>query len=212
MLQIPRLGIKPHPRFGCDFSGVRVHTDAKPADSAQAVQALAYTVGRDIVFGAGQFSPQDGAARRLLAHALTHVLQQDGGSANAIQTRPATERPGDPLEEEADRTANAMMGPSTLRTEQRLGGSLPWKPLSWRNAFESWGRIQPRPAAKLCWGGSHWRHGGRSVGLFHGTSPGGWGERQRGDSHRQNAPSALQSVRPVTKAEWHPKKAVISCW
>jgi hypothetical protein len=64
------------PRFGADFSGVRVHTDAQAAESAQAINARAYTVGRDVVFGAGQYAPQTGAGRRLIAHELAHVVQQ----------------------------------------------------------------------------------------------------------------------------------------
>ncbi|CAG0963911.1 hypothetical protein METP1_00866 [Methanosarcinales archaeon] len=64
------------PRFGHDFSQVRVHTGAKAAESALAVNALACTVGRDIVFGAGQYAPDTGAGRQLIAHELTHVVQQ----------------------------------------------------------------------------------------------------------------------------------------
>lgn len=67
------------PRFGHDFSGVRVHADAKAAESAQAVDALAYTVGRNIVFGSGQYSPETNAGQQLLAHELTHVRQQANG-------------------------------------------------------------------------------------------------------------------------------------
>jgi Domain of unknown function (DUF4157) len=66
------------PRFGHDFSHVRVHADEKAAESAQALQARAYTVGSNIVFGAGQFEPGAHAGRGLLAHELTHVLQQQG--------------------------------------------------------------------------------------------------------------------------------------
>jgi outer membrane protein OmpA-like peptidoglycan-associated protein len=64
------------PRFGQDFSQVRVHTDAKAADSANAVHAHAYTVGKDIVFGRGQHSTHAETSRHLLAHELTHVVQQ----------------------------------------------------------------------------------------------------------------------------------------
>ncbi|MBV8900942.1 MAG: DUF4157 domain-containing protein [Verrucomicrobia bacterium] len=66
-------------RFGQDFSQVRVHTDAKSAESARAVNARAYTVGRDIVFGAGQYAPETETGRRLLAHELVHTTQQRGG-------------------------------------------------------------------------------------------------------------------------------------
>jgi uncharacterized protein DUF4157 len=68
-------------RFGHDFSRVRVHSAAAAERSALDVNANAYTVGRDIVFGAGQFAPQTHAGRRLIAHELTHVLQQSGVDA-----------------------------------------------------------------------------------------------------------------------------------
>jgi outer membrane protein OmpA-like peptidoglycan-associated protein len=71
------------PRFGQDFSQVRVHTDAKAADSANAVHAHAYTVGRDIVFGSGRYPTHAGASRHLLAHELTHVVQQTAGGVGA---------------------------------------------------------------------------------------------------------------------------------
>jgi hypothetical protein len=67
-------------RFQHDFSHVRVHADQKAADSARAVDALAYTVGRDIVFDAGQYAPQTRTGRRLLAHELAHVVQQSSAS------------------------------------------------------------------------------------------------------------------------------------
>lgn len=64
------------PRFGRDFSRVRVHTDGKANESAQVVNALAYTVGQDIVFGAKQYAPETTVGRQLMAHELTHVVQQ----------------------------------------------------------------------------------------------------------------------------------------
>lgn len=67
--------------FRHDFGNVRVHTDSKAAASARAVNALAYTVGRDIVFGAGQFAPGVRKTDELLAHELTHVVQQSQTTA-----------------------------------------------------------------------------------------------------------------------------------
>lgn len=64
-------------RFGHDFSRVRVHTNGKAAESAQAVNAHAYTVGHQIVFAANRYAPATAAGRHLLAHELTHVLQQE---------------------------------------------------------------------------------------------------------------------------------------
>jgi hypothetical protein len=94
-------------RFGQDFSGVRVHADPRAADSAAAVNALAYTVGNDIVFAAGQYSPGTGAGQELLAHELAHVVQ-DGAR---VPGRPTTisER-NDPAERSANALAASALG------------------------------------------------------------------------------------------------------
>lgn len=68
-------------RFGYDFSSVRIHTDPAAAQSAEEIGAHAYTVGSDIVFANNRYAPQSGAGRHLLAHELTHVVQQGLGSA-----------------------------------------------------------------------------------------------------------------------------------
>ena len=65
-------------RFGYDFSRVRVHSGADAELSAREVSARAYTVGSDVVFGAGSFAPGNREGRRLIAHELTHVVQQKG--------------------------------------------------------------------------------------------------------------------------------------
>lgn len=67
-------------RFGADFSLVRLHTDAQAIEMARAVNARAFTVGQDVVFGAGQYTPEISEGRKLLAHELTHVVQQVGGT------------------------------------------------------------------------------------------------------------------------------------
>ncbi len=64
------------PRLGASLAGVRVHTGADAAATARQVGARAFAVGRDVVFGAGQFAPATAAGRYVLAHELTHVLQQ----------------------------------------------------------------------------------------------------------------------------------------
>jgi hypothetical protein len=69
------------PRFGQDFSRVRVHADGTAADSARAVHAIAYTVGEHVVFGAGRYRPGDRAGLPLLVHELAHVSQAGNGSA-----------------------------------------------------------------------------------------------------------------------------------
>ncbi len=65
------------PRFGFDFSRVRIHTDDRAAVAAKGINARAFTIGRDVVFGAGQYQPESREGRRLLAHELAHVVQQD---------------------------------------------------------------------------------------------------------------------------------------
>jgi hypothetical protein len=84
------------PRFGHDFSRVRIHTDARAAESARAVNALAYTVGQDVVFGAGRYAPATPEGNGLLAHELVHTIQQadghrEGGPGGAHIQRAAME-------------------------------------------------------------------------------------------------------------------------
>ncbi len=78
------------PRFGRDFSGVRVHSDSRANKAAAAVQARAFTLGRDIVFGAGEYMPQSLEGQKLLAHELAHTVQQS--KAPAIATRTLLQR------------------------------------------------------------------------------------------------------------------------
>jgi hypothetical protein len=69
------------PVFGQDFSDVRIHTGGAAADSARSINASAYTVGRNVVFGAGKFAPGTSVGDRLLAHELTHVVQNGGAQS-----------------------------------------------------------------------------------------------------------------------------------
>jgi hypothetical protein len=101
------------PSFARDFSQVRVHDDARAARSASAVQARAYTVGRDLVFGASQYAPDNPAGRRLIAHELTHVMQQSvAGRENVLQR--------DPI---ADKAAEAQQKPDPASTKCWLSNS-----------------------------------------------------------------------------------------
>lgn len=99
------------PRFGHDFSHVRVHTNANAAESARAVNALAYTVGRDIVFGAGQFPSGTTESRRLLAHELAHVVQSAGRPATGALTMDCG--PSDPSEQAAKLAAQRVVSGET---------------------------------------------------------------------------------------------------
>ena len=92
------------PGFGHDFSGVRVHDDSKAAESAAAVSALAYTVGNHIVFGAGQYSPGTSDGNRLLAHELTHTIQQTAGKPKEVAGKA-----NDPLESEEEHPVDRVM-------------------------------------------------------------------------------------------------------
>ncbi len=69
------------PYFARDFSDVRIHDGAAAQRSTKRLNARAYTIGRDIVFGAGRYTPGTASGRRLIAHELAHVVQQDGGPA-----------------------------------------------------------------------------------------------------------------------------------
>ena len=117
------------PRFGHDFSRVRVHHDAHAAASARAVNALAYTVGRDIVFADAAFAPSSAAGRALLAHELSHVVQQ--GQEASFAGNPLTlGAADDAYEHEASRAASAALTASaaprsTPRTSGSLGGAPP---------------------------------------------------------------------------------------
>ena len=73
-------------RFGQDFGQVRIHNDREAADSAEAVNARAYTVGRNVVFNRGEYRPDTNAGRQLLAHELVHSLQQSVGGFTAVST------------------------------------------------------------------------------------------------------------------------------
>lgn len=81
------------PRFGHDFSQVRIHTDTRAATIARSLNALAFTVGNDIAFAPGRYQPGSNAGRTLLAHELTHTIQQTGG-AMRVQRQEAEDEDG----------------------------------------------------------------------------------------------------------------------
>ena len=89
-------------RFGHDFSRVRIHADERASESAQSVNALAYTVGPHIAFAAGQYQPRTASGQRLLTHELTHVVQQNG----SIPSRLAVDSPASAAEQEAHAMAS----------------------------------------------------------------------------------------------------------
>jgi hypothetical protein len=96
-------------RFREDFGAVRIHTDAKASASARAVNAHAYTVGRDVVFAQGQYAPTSLAGRRLIAHELAHVVQQRAAPSGRLQ-RQSDVAASNAEEEAADAAAAAVTG------------------------------------------------------------------------------------------------------
>jgi hypothetical protein len=92
------------PRFGSSFAQVRVHNNSQAANIARTVNAKAFTKGKDIVFSAGQYSPETSGGKRLIAHELTHVVQQRG----VLRPKLAVGQPGDRYNQEEDRVARAV--------------------------------------------------------------------------------------------------------
>jgi Domain of unknown function (DUF4157) len=111
-------------RFGHDFSRVRVHADARAAQSARAVDAVAYTVGRHVVFDTGRFTPVSLAGKSVLTHELAHVVQQGDTAASAGEL--PIGRSDDPAEREAERVVaerTAATRGSRRPVLQRLGAN-----------------------------------------------------------------------------------------
>jgi len=109
------------PRFGYDFSRVRVHADSQAAKSAEAVNAQAYTVGSNIVFGANQGGAGSVPHQRLLAHELAHVVQQGGRQpGGSLQVAPAN----DSAEGAADRAADQVLSGGPVSNSTKADGRL----------------------------------------------------------------------------------------
>lgn len=132
-------------RFGHDFSRVRVYADSRAAEAAAAVNAHAFALGHQVVFGAGRYAPGTRDGQRLLAHELTHVLQQGAGGHSVQRASTAADsvgQPGDGHELEADRVAEEFMrGP---RESSGVGLSAP-RALTWTAAAPAL-QLQPAPA------------------------------------------------------------------
>jgi hypothetical protein len=112
--------------FAHDFSQIRIHTDTRAAQSAQEVNALAYTVGRDIVFGQNQYAPSTTAGRKLLAHELTHTIQQSQNPASTalMSSSIQVNKEGDAYEQEADRVSAAFGTGARPQIQMRPASSL----------------------------------------------------------------------------------------
>jgi hypothetical protein len=122
-------------RLGHDFGRVRVHSDARAAALAGAVGARAFTLGADLVFGAGEYSPHTPAGRALLQHELAHVVQQ---SARPHAAGPlAVDRPSSPAEQAADEASRSDAPRPAAR--RRLAETAPSSPVLQRAAAKTWG-------------------------------------------------------------------------
>lgn len=108
------------PRFGHDFGQVRVRTDEQAAQSAAAYQARAYTVGGDIVFGAGEYAPDTASGRHLLAHELTHVVQQQGDGLSAESSGVVQRQPSAPAASSSSSSAGPGAPASSTYEETAL--------------------------------------------------------------------------------------------
>jgi hypothetical protein len=91
--------------FGQDLSAVRIHTGVDAANSASEINARAYTKGNQIVFGQNEYAPHSASGKHLLAHEITHVVQQQKG----ISTKSNNNSNQDSLEKEADRVADSIV-------------------------------------------------------------------------------------------------------
>jgi len=126
----PALRYDMEQRFGHDFSRVRVHTDANAAQSARDLRAHAYTVGEDLVFAAGRYAPTTGQGRRLLAHELTHVVQQAGTVGMPVVQRQEAQTTPEPEQKETEHKLTLQL------TEPDFLGL--HKPFFDRNAYQLW--------------------------------------------------------------------------
>jgi hypothetical protein len=171
-------------RFGHDFSSVRIHTDAQAGQSAQEMGASAYAVGSDIVFGEGQYAPGSLETDRLLAHELTHVVQQaQGGPGDPTRTSDKNDASEREAAEAADRVlsgesvsvqaapqaAVARWGlddynpnptPTLPNGPVHLGSQPADKSVSGPYAYDNYDPVNI--------GGTSVPGGGAGVGLFHG--------------------------------------------
>jgi hypothetical protein len=112
-------------RLGADFSDVRVHTDGKATESARSVQAYAYTVGNDVVFQSDKFSPESESGQRMLAHELTHVVQQRSGPVDGTPAPGGIQisHPSDTFEQAAESSADQVMSSAAPTVESHTAAA-----------------------------------------------------------------------------------------
>jgi hypothetical protein len=111
-----------NPLFGEDFVQVRVHKNSETAEMARELNAKAFTIGRNIVFGSGQYSPETQAGKKLLAHELTHVVRQANGSGHSDYNL-ATDRFGGLVEQQSGRYVAKNMNLSKVINNMNINGT-----------------------------------------------------------------------------------------
>jgi hypothetical protein len=120
------MGVRMERITGQDLSGVRVHTSPEADDLSHRVNAVAFTTGQDIFFSEGAYQPGSSSGQELLAHELTHVIQQSSGAVGGGGGRMTVNAPGDAFEQEADAVAKAVVSPGIeiQRQEEEEQGDL----------------------------------------------------------------------------------------
>ena len=135
------------PRFGHDFSKVRVHSGAAAKRSARDVSAQAYTVGHNIVFGAGRFEPGTHEGRRLLGHELTHVLQQSRSAGNVPPLQRDGPKPGSTAAK-LETAKNELKAKYGLKDISEQGG-VAWTESQLKRINAAFSRMSPEEQKRL---------------------------------------------------------------
>lgn len=135
------------PRFGQDFSQVRLHTDTRAAETAREVNARAFTIGSDVVFGVGQYSPETREGLRLMAHELTHVVQKGRAETTKLGNNQISRQQAQPPQvvqiviNRQNETNQATMGDLTVGTHNLRTLELPDRNNAATNNSQTAGRI-----------------------------------------------------------------------
>lgn len=111
--------------MGSDFSGVRVHTGSESNQLNEQLGAKAFTTGQDVFFRDGEYNPGSSSGQELIAHELTHVVQQSSGRVSGSEGKMAVNAPGDRFEQEADSVAKSVASADGAPAVQRQEGPTP---------------------------------------------------------------------------------------
>ncbi len=207
-------------RFGNDFSRVRVHSGEAAEQSARDINARAYTVGQNVVFGAGQFAPGTNEGRRLIAHELTHVVQQAGAAryrvhtssrlANAASSNHTLQREKAPQQQpQPSGTCQSATLADQFKPTNTWGGKT-WDPQVGPTDFGSTSKLAANFGFGACKEGGNWRfHLDKlEVMITSKVQPDGF--RINVDSAtdsvvtKDNAATIYQDLRPGRKVTFHP--------